>query len=113
MVLLATMLASSGVPMTSSFGLVVGIVWIVDRGMTMVNITGDSAVAAIVDRVLGDGVDFEQTDTEKCAEQDNIHLGRMAPGDEISNPMGGTRFYAPPDPDSADGESSEQTFSLT
>ncbi|CAK0824898.1 unnamed protein product [Prorocentrum cordatum] len=107
MVLLATMLTSSGVPMTSSFGLVVGIVWIVDRGMTMVNITGDSAVAAIVDRILGDAIDLEHVDAGGGVDQADLASGWPA-----QDSMEGSWFYAPPEPESEEG-SGDETSSLT
>lgn len=106
MVLLATMLTSSGVPMTDSFGLVVGIVWIVDRGMTMVNITGDSAVAAVVDSILGGSGRFEEGDTERAAPAEELSLEGVAVPDRPANPMGGSGFYAPVEP-SVDGDKAQ------
>jgi solute carrier family 1 (high affinity glutamate transporter) protein 3 len=60
LVLLVTMLGSVGVPQTSSFALVVAIDWLLDRGQTVVNVTGDCAVTAVIDRMLGDRCSIEQ-----------------------------------------------------
>lgn len=49
LVLLATIMTSVGVPMTENFGLIAAVDWILDRGRTVVNVSGDATVAAVVD----------------------------------------------------------------
>ncbi|CAK0824901.1 unnamed protein product, partial [Prorocentrum cordatum] len=94
MVLLATMPTSPKVLMTSSSGLIVGIGWIVDRGVTSVNITRDSVVSAIVDRILGDSLDLEHLHAGEGAAQDDLALGWTAPEEDNSHSQGGASSTA-------------------
>jgi Na+/H+-dicarboxylate symporter len=52
-----------GIPLTSTFGLVWAVDWLLDRMRTVVNVAGDASVTAVVDRLYGqDENDDERSD---------------------------------------------------
>merc|ERR1719188_2213358 len=55
LVLLATIMSSVGIPLTASFGLITAVDWLLDRLRTVVNVSGDASVTAVIDRFFGDG----------------------------------------------------------
>jgi len=55
LVLLATIMTSVGIPITSKFGYVYAVDWLLDRLRTVVNVSGDAAVTSVIDRFYGDG----------------------------------------------------------
>merc|ERR1711879_73604 len=59
LVLLVTIMSSVGVPDNETFGIISGIDWMLDRLRTTVNVAGDSAVTAVVDRKFGHRDDLD------------------------------------------------------
>lgn len=55
LVLLATIMTAVGVPFNETFGMISAVDWLLDRFRTSVNVAGDSAITAIVDRYFGEG----------------------------------------------------------
>ncbi|CAK0852869.1 unnamed protein product [Prorocentrum cordatum] len=57
LVLLATIMTSVGIPVTEKFGYIYAVDWLLDRLRTVVNVSGDAAVTAVIDKQYGDGGD--------------------------------------------------------
>jgi Na+/H+-dicarboxylate symporter len=64
LVLLATIMTSVGIPITSKFGYVYAVDWLLDRMRTVVNVSGDASVTAVIDRYYGDGGDAGLGDSD-------------------------------------------------
>jgi Na+/H+-dicarboxylate symporter len=63
LVLLSTIMTSVGIPLTSTFGLVWAVDWLLDRLRTVVNVAGDASVTAVVDRFYG-----QEENDDECSD---------------------------------------------
>jgi Na+/H+-dicarboxylate symporter len=63
LVLLSTIMTSVGIPLTSTFGLVWAVDWLLDRMRTVVNVAGDASVTAVVDRFYG-----QEENDDECSD---------------------------------------------
>jgi Na+/H+-dicarboxylate symporter len=64
LVLLATIMSSVGIPLTSSFGLITAVDWLLDRLRTVVNVSGDASITAVADRFFGAELKTDSSDDD-------------------------------------------------
>merc|ERR1719188_1111441 len=77
LVLLAPIMTSVGIPIPSKLGYVYAVDWLLDRLRTVVNVSGDAAVTAVIDRFYGDGGccggdDLGDSDGESSSDAGNV-----------------------------------------
>lgn len=81
-----------GVPLPSTFALIVAVDWFLDRCRTLVNVTGDTVIARIVAYQTGE----DKLDDEEREQLDSAMEGLMAGNAELKHALGseGTKIHA-------------------